>query len=147
MLASPRRARSRTPEAGPRGRTMARVFVVDDDPSVRRALKRLIRAAGFSVEVFATAAEFLALERTPGRQCLVLDIRLDGMSGIELQRRLLESSRTLPIVFITGHGSGEVREAAIRAGAVDFLAKPFDEGALLDAIRRALEPSSFEVVM
>ncbi len=126
---------------------MGRVFVVDDDPSVRRALSRLIRSAGFAVEVFSNAADFLALERAPGPECLILDVRLEGMSGIDLQKHLIETRQTLPIVFITGHGAGEVREAAMRAGAVDFLAKPFDEGVLLGAIRRALEPSSFKMAL
>ncbi|MFQ5741780.1 MAG: response regulator transcription factor [Acidobacteriota bacterium] len=114
------------------------VFVVDDDASVRRALRRLIRSAGLAVEVFATAAEFL---EHPGRfrpGCLVLDIRMPGMGGIELQRCLVGTTQELPIVFITGYETQEVRDLAHQAGAVDFLSKPFDDQSLLGAIHRAL---------
>lgn len=114
------------------------VFVLDDDPSVRRALSRLIRASGLSVQSFATADDFLARPRRKGAQCLVLDLRLTDMSGIELQSRLAKSHQDLPIVFISGYGTEEVRAHALRAGAVDFLNKPFDEDVLMKAIRRAL---------
>lgn len=114
-----------------------KVAVVDDDPSVRRALVRLIRSAGFQAEGYGSAEQFLA--RTSGRPaCLVLDVRLPGMSGIDLQRRLCEERTGPPVVFISADGTPESRDKALMAGAVDFLHKPFDEGALLTAIGRAL---------
>ena len=114
------------------------VFVVDDDDSVRRGLSRLIRSAGWRVETFPTAKSFL--EYTPPNQpgCLVLDLQLPGVSGLELQRRLVEAGRDIPIVFITGHGDVPSSVRAMKGGAVDFLQKPFDDQALLDCIARAL---------
>ncbi|MBI2188736.1 MAG: response regulator transcription factor [Acidobacteria bacterium] len=115
------------------------VFVVDDDASSRRSLANLLRSAGFEVEVFGTAQAYLEAPQpdTPG--CLVLDVRLPGMSGLDLQREMARSRAPRPIVFITGHGDIPMAVQAIKGGAVDFLAKPFREQDLLDAIRRAVE--------
>jgi FixJ family two-component response regulator len=117
------------------------VFVVDDDDSVRRSLSRLIRSAGWRVETFPTAKSFL--EYTPPNRpgCLVLDLQLPGMSGLELQRSLVEAGRDIPIVFITGHGDVPSSVRAMKGGAVDFLQKPFDDQELLDCIARALRRS------
>jgi FixJ family two-component response regulator len=120
----------------------ATVFIVDDDASVRKALQRLIRAAGYQVEAFDHAAAYLdCAAPVPARACLVLDIRMPGMSGLDLQRALNGSPRALPIIFITGHGDEDARHQALRAGAVDVLYKPLDEKVLLDAIERALAAS------
>jgi len=110
------------------------VVVVDDDASVRRALARLLRSAGCAVETFGTASEFLERPASPVPSCLVLDVRLPGMSGLDLQARLALDHRELPIVFITGHGSGGLRQRALDAGAVAILDKPFDDRNLLDAV-------------
>ena len=113
--------------------------MVDDDHSVRESLARLIRSVGFGVLVFGSAEEFLA--RGPGRQpdCLILDIRMPGMSGLELQRELSASNSDLPVIFITAHGSDEqVRARALKAGAVAFLLKPLREEEVLKAIDVAL---------
>jgi FixJ family two-component response regulator len=114
------------------------VYVVDDDASVRRALHRMIRACGLEVETSATAGEFLASDHSRRPACLVLDLRLPGMSGVDLQRRLAASDPDLPIVVITGHGDDEVRRQMLDAGAVAFFPKPFDDVALVAAIRQAL---------
>ena len=117
----------------------ATVFLVDDDASVRKALKRLISASGYVVEAFEDAAAFL--QQNPvarPRACLVLDIRMPGMSGLELQQRLNGTGRALPIVFITGRGDEKDHAQAFASGAVDVLAKPLDELVLLEAIARAL---------
>jgi FixJ family two-component response regulator len=115
------------------------VFVVDDDPAVREALDGLIRANGLSVRTFCSALEFLRHKRPESPSCLVLDVRLPDLSGLDLQLKLVASSKDLPIIFITGHGDipGSVR--AMKAGAVEFLTKPFDPLALLRAIREAIE--------
>lgn len=116
------------------------VFVVDDDPSVRKSLSRLLRAAGHGVEVFASADEFLAAGGGKGRAgCIVLDLQMPGRTGMELQQELLKAPYSLPIVFVTGHGDVPQSVAAMKGGAVDFLQKPFDDKALLEAVRRALE--------
>ena len=118
----------------------ARVYVVDDDLSVREALSSLIRSVGLGVETFASAADFLA--RPAGTAdvpaCLVLDVRMPGMSGLELQRQLARAEPPLPIVFITGHGDIPMTVRAIKAGAVEFLPKPFRDQDLLDAIAQSL---------
>ena len=115
------------------------VFIVDDDASVRKALQRLIRAAGYDVEAFQNADAYLRKPSpTPPDSCLLLDIRMPGMSGLDLQRALAGSGRTVPIIFITGHGDDDARQQAMAAGAVDVLYKPLDERVLLDAIERAL---------
>ncbi len=115
------------------------VFVVDDDESVRKALKRLIKSVGLNVETFATAQEFLSRERYEGPSCLVLDVRMPGLSGLDLQQELTKADLTLPIIFITGHGNVPMSVRAMKAGAVDFLEKPFEDQALLDLIHHAIE--------
>jgi len=116
----------------------AAVFVVDDDASVRDALRGLLRSAGFAVETFASAREFLAFERPPGPGCVVLDVRMPGITGLELQEALAREAHHLSIVFITGHGDIRMGVRAMKDGAVDFLTKPFDDTDLLDAIGRAV---------
>jgi FixJ family two-component response regulator len=114
------------------------VYVVDDDPSVRKSLARLLRSAGYQAETFATAAEFLDYRRihdTPG--CLVLDVQMPGVSGLELQCELLDSPNPVPIIFITGHGDIPMSVEAMKAGAVDFLSKPFQAEDLLQSIQVA----------
>ena len=116
-----------------------KVFVVDDDPSVRRAVSRLVRSAGFKVETFASAEEFL--NRPPTSEpccCLVLDVYMPWLTGLELQEVINRGDDNIPIVFITGHGDVPMSVRAMRAGAVDFLQKPFDDRDLLDAIERAI---------
>jgi FixJ family two-component response regulator len=118
--------------------TPGKVLVVDDDASVRKSLFRLIRAAGYDVETLDGAAQYLqrAAERRPA--CLVLDIRMPGMSGLDLLHEVAGTARDLPIVFISGHGDEDVRAQAIDAGAVEVLYKPLDETTLLAAIDQAL---------
>jgi RNA polymerase sigma factor (sigma-70 family) len=115
------------------------VYVVDDDPSVRRAIKRLIESEGYQVELFGSAQEFLQARRSDVPSCLVLDIRLPGTSGLTLQRQLDEADIHIPIIFITGHGDIPMTVRAIKAGAVEFLPKPFRDQDLLDAIHLALD--------
>jgi len=115
------------------------VFVVDDDPPVRRAIKRLIGSVGLQVELFGSALEFLASKRPDAPSCLVLDIRLPGMSGLDCQRELAEANVRLPIIFITAHGDIPMTVRAMKVGAVEFLTKPFRDQDLLDAIQVALE--------
>ena len=114
------------------------VFVVDDDHSVRRSVVRLLETAGLRVEGFSSAEAFLERERPGGPGCVVLDVRMPGMSGLELQRRLTVAGGPMAIVFITGHGDVPMNVEAMKAGAVDFLLKPFDDEALLAAIDRAV---------
>src|SRR5207302_10417205 len=115
------------------------VFVVDDDVSVREALESLVRSAGFKVETFASAQDFLDHRKADGPSCLVLDVRLPGLSGLDLQKRIVEAGVEIPIVFITGHGDILMAVRAMKAGAVEFLTKPFRDQDLLDAIQQALE--------
>jgi len=115
------------------------VFVVDDDPSVRASLKFLVSTVGLPVESFDSAEAFLNEEPPDGPSCLVLDVRLRGMSGLDLQRELASRNLRIPIVFITGHGDIPMSVRAMKAGAVEFLSKPFRDQDLLDAIRAALE--------
>jgi FixJ family two-component response regulator len=115
------------------------VWVVDDDVSVREALGSLIRSAGLRVETFVSAQEFLARTRADAPSCLVLDIRLPGLSGLDLQKRMVELNLEIPIVFITGHGDVPTSVRAMKAGAVEFLTKPFADRDLLDAIRQAIK--------
>ncbi len=119
----------------------ALVFVVDDDLSLREALSSLIRSIGLRVETYASAAEFLDRITRPidGPACLVLDVRMPGMSGLELQRELGRSGQALPIVFITGHGDIPMTVRAMKAGAVEFLPKPFQDQDLLDAIATSID--------
>jgi len=118
---------------------IAAVRVVDDDTSVREALGGLLRSAGFAVETFASAQEFLARPPSDLPGCLVLDVRLPGLSGLDLQQRMAELNIEMPIVFITGHGDVPTSVRAMKAGAVEFLTKPFGERDLLDAIRQAID--------
>ena len=119
--------------------TEATVFVVDDDLSFRRSVERLIRLAGFKVRSFGSVREFLAAETPDVPSCLVSDVRMPGLSGLDLQRELSQIGRHLPIIFITGHGDIPMSVRAIKAGAVEFLTKPFGERELLEAIEQALE--------
>ena len=115
------------------------ISVVDDDDSVRESLRGLIRSVGFAVKVFASAEEFLNSDHLRNTHCLILDVRMPGMNGLELQRQLAASDRKIPIIFITAHGDEEVRSRALNGGAVDYLLKPFSEEALLNAIDAALK--------
>ena len=115
------------------------VFVVDDDPSVRETLADLIASVGLSVLAFRSAREFLESRRPDAPACLVLDVRLPGLSGLELQRELLRIEAPIPIIFITGHGDIPMTVRAMKEGAVEFLAKPFRDQDLLDAIQHAIE--------
>jgi FixJ family two-component response regulator len=115
------------------------IFVVDDDPSVRSAIERLIGTVGLQVQLFGSAQEFLASKLPNVPSCLVLDIRLPGISGLGLQRQLVEASVQIPIIFITSHGDVPMTVRAMKAGAVEFLTKPFHDQDLLDAIHLALE--------
>ena len=114
------------------------IFVVDDDPSVRRSLTRLLTSAGYTVEAFASAGEFLARERYTGPCCLVLDMRMPGLTGLELQETLAAAGRRLSIVFVTGHVDVPMSVRAMKRGAADLLTKPFDDKDLLAAIQRAV---------
>src|SRR5437763_3876182 len=114
------------------------VFVVDDDASIRDSLRRLITSVGFKVEVFPSARAFLGARRVDAPGCLVLDVRLPGLSGFDLQRELATTDGELPIIFLTGHGDIPMSVRAMKAGAVEFLTKPFREQELLDAIRSAI---------
>jgi FixJ family two-component response regulator len=113
------------------------VFAVDDDASMREALSRLFRSIGIQAQIFASAEDFLRFERPDAPACLVLDVRLPGLSGLELQRELAD--RAIPIIFITGHGDIPMSVEAMKAGAVEFLTKPFRDQVLLDAIRQAIQ--------
>jgi len=115
------------------------VFVIDDDESIREALKSLIRSVGLSVETFASAQDFLESSRPDVPSCLILDVRMPGLSGLDLQRDLAEAHIHVPIIFITGHGDIPMSVRAMKAGAVEFLTKPFRDQDLLDAIQQALE--------
>ena len=115
------------------------VSIVDDDESVRESLRGLIRSIGLGVETFASAEDFARSAQLENTDCLILDVRMPGMSGLDLQRELVASERDIPIIFITAHGSDEgVRARALRDGAVAYLSKPFSEDALLDAVNAAL---------
>ena len=115
------------------------VYVVDDDESVREAIQSLIRSVGLHVEAFASAQDFLRSKRPDVPGCLVLDIRLPGFSGLQLQRKLADADIRIPIVFMTGHGDIPMTVKAMKAGAVEFLTKPFRDQDLLDAIQQAIE--------
>jgi FixJ family two-component response regulator len=115
------------------------VFVIDDDTSLRDALRRLIRSVGLPAEFFGSAQEFLQTKRPEVPSCLVLDVRLPGMSGLDFQRELAEAGIHIPIIFITAHGDIPMSVRAMKAGAVEFLTKPFRDQDLLDAIHLALE--------
>lgn len=116
----------------------AMVFVVDDDASVRKSLSRLISEAGYRVQAYASPEEFLARRPERGPSCLVLDVRMPGVTGLELQQALASAVHEIPIIFITGHGDIPMTVKAMKAGAMDFLSKPFAAKDLLDAIQRAV---------
>lgn len=117
------------------------VFVVDDDVSIRESLEHLFRCEGWHAETFASASEFLAAPRPSVPSCLVLDVSMPGLNGLELQKRVANDRPGMPIVFITAHGNIPMSVKAMKAGAVEFLTKPFTEEVLLAAIRQALERS------
>jgi FixJ family two-component response regulator len=119
--------------------TEAVVFVVDDDEGMRQSLKNLIGSVGLQVKVFASAQEFLRSKLADVPGCLVLDVRLPGLSGLDLQKRMVEAGMEIPIIFISGHGDIPMTVRAMKAGAVEFLTKPFRDQDLLDAIQQALE--------
>ena len=114
------------------------VYVVDDDESVRRALGSLIRLAGLAVQTFPSAQEFLAFPRPDVPSCLVLDVQLPGLSGLDLQEELAKADVQIPIIFLTGHGDIPMTVRAMKAGALEFLTKPFDDEDLLQAIQQAI---------
>jgi two-component system response regulator FixJ len=114
------------------------VSVVDDDASLRRSLRNLLTSVGFQVEMFASAEEFLSSSQRENSGCLVLDLRLGGMSGLDLLSHLAATGSRIPVVILTAHGDDEARQRSLEAGAVAFLGKPFRADTLLDAVRRAL---------
>jgi two-component system response regulator FixJ len=116
----------------------ASVFIVDDDPAVRAGLGALLEASGYAAEAFESAEDFLARPAPPAPGCVLVDVRMPGMSGLELQRELKRRAIALPVVVITGHGDIPMAVAALKAGAVDFLEKPFDSDALLAAVEQAV---------
>jgi FixJ family two-component response regulator len=121
-----------------------RVSIVDDDESVRDAIKSLLRSMGLVADAFASAEDFLKSDYLQNAACLILDVRMPGMSGLELQQQLVSASCRIPIIFITAHASDmEARTRALQSGAVDFLRKPFSEEALLDAVYQALESGGY----
>jgi FixJ family two-component response regulator len=120
------------------------VFVIDDDRGVREALESLIASMGLHVETFRTAQDFLRRARPDAPSCLVLDVRLPGLSGLDLQRELRNAGTPLPIVFITGHGDVPTSVQAMKAGAIEFLTKPFRDQQLLDAVQQAIEGDRVE---
>ena len=132
-----RRHTPRMAEPCPRA-SAALVAIVDDDALVRDALQGLLREAGFPAHAFASAEEFLASGEPRRFACLIADIRMPGMSGLELQSRLNADRIRIPIIFITAHGDEHMRLQALRSGAVEFMAKPFDDDVLLDTVRAAL---------
>ena len=129
---------SRAPQPQVPVKAAPSVFVVDDDPSMREALDSLFRSVDLQVELFASAAEFLQHRRPDGASCLVLDIRLPGVSGLDFQAQLQKANIRIPIIFMTGHGDIPMSVRAMKAGAVDFLAKPFRDQDMLDAVAAAL---------
>ena len=114
------------------------IAVVDDDDSVRESLRGLFRSVGFAAQGFASAAAFLQSNDLPRTDCVILDVRMPGMGGLELQRRLVASHPEMPVIFMTAHVDAPTRCLALSGGAVDYLIKPFSEEALLDAVRAAL---------
>src|SRR6266550_9383766 len=117
------------------------VSIVDDDASVRRSTRRLLRSSGFRAEAFASAEEFLESKSAAKTACLILDLRMPGMNGLELQRHLTQNGDRVPIIFLSAHASEEDERSALRAGAVQFLRKPTSKEALLSAIRDAVKRS------
>lgn len=139
-------ASARSRESGlPKSKATPIVFVVDDDISVRESLESLIRFVGWQPKTFASAEEFLAHPRAQVPSCLVLDVSLPNLNGLELQNLIAADRIDTPIIFITGHGDVPMTVQAMKAGAVEFLTKPFDDDVLLTAIRHAIERSSAEL--
>ena len=120
----------------------AMVFVIDDDQSVRKSLRRLLDAAHYETEVFESASEFLSRSAYQGPSCVIVDVKMPGLNGIDFQKALIEASREEQLVFITGHGDIAMCADAMKAGAVDFLPKPFDREELLESVERALNRSA-----
>ena len=114
------------------------IYIVDDDPSVRESTELLLKSVGFNVKTFVSAQDFLNANLQEGLGCLILDVRMPGMSGLDLQEKLVSAKTPLPVIFITGHGTVPMSVRAMKAGAVDFLQKPFEEQDLLDAINKAI---------
>jgi len=114
------------------------VFVIDDYPSVRKGLARLLRSAGYKSEIFESASDFLKREQHAGPACMIVDVRMPGLNGMDLQETLIQHCRTEQLVFITGHGDIPMCAQAMKAGAVDFLSKPFQDDELLQCVERAL---------
>jgi FixJ family two-component response regulator len=119
------------------------VFIIDDDSSVRIAIQGLLKSVGLRSEAFASAQEFLSRRAPDGPSCLVLDVRLPGLSGLDFQRQLTDGGMQIPIIFITGHGDIPMTVKAMKSGAIEFLTKPFRDQDLLDAIQQALERDRF----
>ena len=117
------------------------ISIVDDDESVREAIESLIKSVGFNAKAFASAEELLNSKHIEDTSCLILDMRMPGMNGLELQRRLAADGYGIPIIFISAHSDDQIRAQALEEGAVDFLFKPFSEKALVDAVHVALGPS------
>jgi RNA polymerase sigma factor (sigma-70 family) len=115
------------------------VFVIDDDPSIRRSIQGLLKSVGLRSDAYSSAQEFMARRVADGPSCLVLDVRLPGLSGLDFQRQLADASVQIPIIFITAHGDIPMSVKAMKSGAVEFLTKPFHDQDLLDAIQQALE--------
>jgi FixJ family two-component response regulator len=118
------------------------VFAIDDDPSVRKGLKRLLRSAGYQSEIFESASDFLAREPHAGPSCVIVDVRMPGLNGMDLQETLIQRGREEQLIFITGHGDISMCAQAMKAGAVDFLPKPFRNDELLQCVDRALTRSA-----
>ena len=122
--------------------TNSLVFLIDDDASVRRGVSRLLRSAGYNNEAFGSASDFLARDEHPGPACVIVDVRMPGMNGMDLQDLLLQRHREEQLIFITGHGNISMCAQAMKAGAVDFLPKPFRDTELLECVERALARSA-----
>ncbi|HEY7001252.1 MAG TPA: response regulator [Candidatus Udaeobacter sp.] len=120
----------------------SRIFLIDDDPSVRKGVSRLLRSAGYKSEAFGSASDFLAREQHPGPACVIVDVRMPGLNGMDLQETLIRCRREEQLIFITGHGDISMCAQAMKAGAVDFLPKPFREDELLQCVERALTRSA-----
>ena len=119
-------------------KTAPRVYIIDDDESVRKSVSRLLRIAGYQAEVYSSADEFLETGRMAEHGCIVLDLRMPGLSGEDFQDRLRTMKEALPVIIISGHGDAEIKASMMEKGAVAFLAKPFDDQELLDAIEAGL---------
>ncbi len=121
------------------------VFVVDDEAPIRRALERLIKSAKLGVEMFASAEEYLAADPPEGPSCLVLDVKLPGLTGLELQEQVIGTNRSMPIIFLSGRSDISMSVEAMKGGAIEFLEKPVDDEDLLDAIHRAIERDTLDI--